>query len=316
MQPCDISLKVSRADRVYRPGETIRGTLTATVRENFQCKNLLVTLCWRTAGKGNSVEGAPVKVSLGSHDWQAAEVHELPFELEAPAGPLSYKGQLLSVVWELRAHGNTRGWADPKAAPLILTLERWTAQTLVQEGGSYRAPPKHFAGDYGLGPTARLPVLAANPSSLMGCGATVAVAGLLTLAATWGSTGMVVAIVFALLGALVFFAALPQYLAQRRLGAPSLVCEPHEVVAGGEVCTRLSVTPQAEALVNDVSVQLRGRERVVHGHGKGRTTLVHVLHEQHGKLSLGPHAPGGRDLLCRAQAQDPAGRSAELRCEG
>jgi len=287
MNECDMRLEVSRADRVYRPGETIRGTLTLKVREDCHCKDLLITLRWRTRGKGNKAEGDPVKVSLGSHDWQTGQEHKIPFEIEAPAGPLSYDGTLLRVLWELRAEADTSVWADPKTDPLVVRLERWTAETLTQEGGSYRAPPKHWAGEYGLGPTARQSVPGAPPSTLMGCGAVAALGGVLLLAAPWGSNAVGGGIVMAVVGAVLFLFALPKYLAQRRIGTPIFRCEPSEVCVGGDLCVTLTLRPKAEARVNGVSVRLLGREKVTKGSGKKATTYRQDLHEQRGELSLG-----------------------------
>ena len=94
----DVSIELADERDTYRPRETIRGRLRWDL-SGQRADTLRLELLWHTEGKGTrdadvvdtlTIEQPPVR-------------GERAFAFTLPAGPYSFSGKLLSVLWELQA---------------------------------------------------------------------------------------------------------------------------------------------------------------------------------------------------------------------
>jgi hypothetical protein len=90
-------LKIVLADnrRSFRPGETLQGV--AVWRLDEPPKSIELRLFWFTRGKGTEDVGVVNKVRFDAP--QLTEGRDFSFTL--PAGPFSFSGELISLVWAL-----------------------------------------------------------------------------------------------------------------------------------------------------------------------------------------------------------------------
>ncbi len=81
----------------WEPGETLRGTLAGDLEHPPEAVEL--RLLWYTQGRGDQDVGVARTLRIES----TAARGESPFELEAPSGPYSCSGRLISIRWALEA---------------------------------------------------------------------------------------------------------------------------------------------------------------------------------------------------------------------
>lgn len=81
----------------FRPGDDVEGT----VRWRFDAppRSLDVRLFWYTEGKGDQDVGIVEALPLAA---PAAEEHRA-FRFRLPAGPFSFSGKLISLLWAIEA---------------------------------------------------------------------------------------------------------------------------------------------------------------------------------------------------------------------
>ncbi len=127
-----VRIELERAD--YQPGEEIRGRVAWSSGERVM--QLSVRLFWRTEGKGTGDRGT---VEVLDFDEPGPD-GERGFLLRAPEWPVSFSGELISLVWSveavLRPGGTAR--ADVVVAPAGVELDLRRPEWLVTEstGGS------------------------------------------------------------------------------------------------------------------------------------------------------------------------------------
>jgi hypothetical protein len=85
-------------------GQEIHGSVEIGVLEEVAFRDAQVRLVWRTEGRGNHVSGTGAALALtGEGEWKAGSTHRFPFRLRAPWGPITYRGRILSIGWEMEA---------------------------------------------------------------------------------------------------------------------------------------------------------------------------------------------------------------------
>jgi hypothetical protein len=93
--------------RLFRPGQVLTGRVRWA--ETKPPGEVRMELVWSTLGKGTS----DTRVS---QSWQCdapLPEGEARFSLTLPRGPLSYRGRLMSIEWELR------GWLGARPSGLL-----------------------------------------------------------------------------------------------------------------------------------------------------------------------------------------------------
>ncbi len=114
----------------FLPGETVEGT----VGWHFDApaRSVEVRLLWYTEGKGDQDVGVVSSVPLANPG--ADEIR--PFQIRLPAGPYSFSGRLISLVWALEAV------AEPgsRAERLPITVSPTRQEILLGSGASLAGP--------------------------------------------------------------------------------------------------------------------------------------------------------------------------------
>ena len=103
MSSCELRLEFDRADRTYRVGDDVRGTVVVELNRRYEADALRVTLEWETHGRGNRDSGVAMTTTLSSGGWPEGGVHRYPFHVTIPNGPVTFHGHNLYVDWYVRA---------------------------------------------------------------------------------------------------------------------------------------------------------------------------------------------------------------------
>jgi hypothetical protein len=114
----------------FLPGETVEGTV------GWHCdvpaKSVELRLLWYTEGKGD--QDVTVVESVPLPNPGRDEVR--PFQIRLPAGPFSFSGRLISLVWALEAV------AEPgsRAERLPITVSPTRQEILLSSGVAVAGP--------------------------------------------------------------------------------------------------------------------------------------------------------------------------------
>jgi hypothetical protein len=113
----------------FRPGELIAATVSWELAEPPD--SLEVSLFWYTEGKGDRDVGIAATL-LFEHPGPSGIRN---FQMRLPAGPYSFSGKLISLVWALEAV------AEPgaRAGRLPITVSPWGREILLDSP----APPSY-----------------------------------------------------------------------------------------------------------------------------------------------------------------------------
>ena len=90
-------LQLSKIESHYRPGDTVRGTVSWTLAATPE--SLVVNLFWHTDGRGDTDVGVVASQELESPGTMGSR----GFELKIPEGPFSFSGKLISLEWGVEA---------------------------------------------------------------------------------------------------------------------------------------------------------------------------------------------------------------------
>jgi hypothetical protein len=90
-----IQVTVRDGVTAFAPGEVVEGTVSWQLEE--PAETLELRLCWFTRGKGDQDVGVVSTVPFP----QPAPQDRRAFRVTLPAGPYSFSGKLISLVWAL-----------------------------------------------------------------------------------------------------------------------------------------------------------------------------------------------------------------------
>lgn len=241
-------------------GQEVRGTVEVEVLEDVEFRELQVRFFWRTEGKGNQSSGESGTHALARFgQWSPGTRHSFPFRISAPWGPLSYKGRILTVAWDLEAR-----------------LDRSLLRGEVVEkipfhlGGS--PDPEHAC----LGPVPQEKrTLEAAKRGLkklwVGSGVVLLVLGILFGAANaWELSAAGKWLMFLLMsgGFLLTTKGMWGRLGRGKLGEPSVQLSTTELRRGEEIRFSVTIRPDQRTELRTLEVVLECEERVVEGHGQ------------------------------------------------
>ncbi|HSU81139.1 MAG TPA: hypothetical protein VLR69_01915 [Thermoanaerobaculia bacterium] len=114
----------------FLPGETVEGTVGWHF--DVPAKSVELRLLWYTEGKGD--QDVTVVESVPLPNPGTDEVR--PFQIRLPAGPFSFSGRLISLVWALEAV------AEPgsRAERLPITVSPTRQEILLSSGVAVAGP--------------------------------------------------------------------------------------------------------------------------------------------------------------------------------
>ena len=106
MAAITLDIILNKPDGTYQDGDTITGQVKVTVPENIQTAELVLVLCCKGVSKAENInrtiEKEKVEAKLFEGSWMPKE-YRYPFEIVAPPGSRTYKGNLFDATWHLRA---------------------------------------------------------------------------------------------------------------------------------------------------------------------------------------------------------------------
>lgn len=275
MAKCELSLRLEDEGRAFRPGDVVRGWVEVRCDEEVECNGLVAGLRWTTRSKGTPAARIVVSQELFEGSWRAGTVERYPVSLELPAGPVTYQGHHLKVVWELFAEADIPWALDPAATHEIVVEADPEAEPDWESavGDRLHIPPE-------LQPQPPDPASGLQLSKAQGFGCLlallIAVVGLVAFAGVKGlgyAEGEVsanealgwllaAAVVLAFVGG-ILVKVLRDVMAWGKVGQVSVVVDPHRVRAGESLHVRISCQPRKDVELLSATVRLLARETVI-----------------------------------------------------
>lgn len=96
-------------------GQEVHGVVTWDPRDVSRARAFVITVGWRTEGRGDVDRGTLATFHQPFTHGQPTTVTKFPFRFVLPpGGPVTYHGRLLRVIWSVNARVDV-GWAiDPR----------------------------------------------------------------------------------------------------------------------------------------------------------------------------------------------------------
>ena len=99
-----------------RLGDTVAGEISWRPEEETRVKGLRVELLWRTEGRGDSDDAVVARFDGDIGETVGVTGITVPFSLTLPReGPMSYDGQIIRILWTVRARADIPWGIDVKA---------------------------------------------------------------------------------------------------------------------------------------------------------------------------------------------------------
>lgn len=290
MAACDVSIEFHDKSRRFRPGEPIHGRVVVQCDSACKCDALTLAFGWKTHGRGNEAAGHDSHDVLFAGEWEPG-THAYPFRLEAPDGPLTYRGKALNVDWYVEARADVPWAIDPKASMDVLIVP-WTDADVASQGdGQPTARPKDH---YWHGPEVKTAVREQRDrkASVRSAG----IGGLLLIVAAALCAPIApfeLTFVFALGAAVLGGFWLYHWLTGRSLGGPPVVfLDKTQVEVGGSIRVRIAFTPPRDTVIERATARLQCTEIVVRGSGTDKRTFREEIHAELEELAAtGAHLP-------------------------
>lgn len=305
MAKCDLTIKIEQQKAVYLPGDIVCGTIEATVDDAVKCNGLKAGIRWRTFGKGDSVDEEIESETLFEGEWEAGRVYSEYFEFELPAGPYTYHGHHLNVLWEVFACADIPWARDPETAvEIALKPDPAKEPDWVAAAGSADFVPMRL-----LEKGERESVASANPAGYaekaLGIGVLVLVVGALVLViggiivfiaiTGWGifrfakgeyslSQGIPL-MIFAAIFLAIIYRIFKAILERKKLGAVTLMVDPKRVRAGGKIDMSVRCKPNKAIKLRAATARIVATEIVKRGSGSHSKTFRHVVYEDDFELA-------------------------------
>ena len=280
MAKCQLTITLNEPDRIYREGDTIRGTVQVQVDQAVHCKGLDVETSWKTHGRGNVDSDVIQSKTVFTGDWRAGETLEYPFELETAGWPPTYFGHHINVEHCVNARAKIPWAFDPKASETIRIAASQNPES---------SPRSKIASKITSGCIIAFIIL-----SFFGFG--------MLIVATVFESAIGAAIIGAMGACLGAVFLVRHFMIQWTLGIPDCQFESLSVCQGDSLRGALSVTPKRNCKVNGITVKVIASESATSGSGTNRTTRYHTVFEQTIQIESGDRLLAGQtrrfDIEC------------------
>jgi hypothetical protein len=294
MSKCELQIELKDSTSEFSVGEKITGVVHVTVNKECQCNDLTLMLFWKTHGRGNSDTNEITKVTLFKGTLTEGE-HQYAFELEAPAGPLTYHGHNINVDWHLKAVADIPWAIDPKATSDIL-LNRGEYQGELSFGDNECVPEKDNLANSNHGIMTKLSSQFAETS------ATTKSGGILRKLLSLGVILLIfysfftqsnsseefspMSIIILLIALAVFgsflrvgYMYIQNHFAKKKTGDVDIQLNNQIINSGENIEIKISYTPTEDISNCKLKVSLIGTEVAVSGSGTNRKSHRHHLHK-------------------------------------
>ncbi|MBN2468244.1 MAG: hypothetical protein JXD19_08845 [Deltaproteobacteria bacterium] len=281
MEGIDLEIFLDKPEKIYPYGDKIKGEVKVTIHEEWQCDGLELFL--GTKGFAEVTEGPRKFKSIFTDDKEKRLLYQgqwipgrysYPFEMEAPSGPFTYKGQMIDLSWYLKAVARTtRGKSVQAEAELVVVPGKGSRGKATQE--------KH-------------PVIyTESPKGSLGCLVFSLVffsAGIAAAVKTFQSendTYLGFALFLALVGLLMILGNVYFLLVSKRIGMAEARIDSGIVSSGEIVPCSLSFQVNSPAEINGVGITLTCREEAGNvGIRASKKTFQKVIYEKRHDLQL------------------------------
>ncbi|APZ95618.1 hypothetical protein [Fuerstiella marisgermanici] len=275
MSRCDIQITFDQPDRTYRGGDTVTGEVHIKVNKDIRCNGILLTYYWKTHGRGNTDTGEKKDIVLSEMvPLQSGEELLLPFEFQADAWPLTYRGHYINVDHYVKVAVDVPWAIDPKHEE----------EFILQAGER----PAEITGD-----RSEIVKLEAKAIEVKGLAKGCLIAFLVVL-------GLALGPVFIFLGPILLVGAGCYWAWKKAIASRVGDVEftvPHVVVAPGEqMPVELNFTPKKSFMINGITAKLIAEESATSGSGTNATTHRHKLHEETQVLMPAGVLQGGMEV--------------------
>jgi len=270
MSKCDFRIVFDQADRRYRGGEEVTGTVFVAVNEDVESAGVLLEQFWQTHGRGNTATGPKQTRELYRGSLRAGQSLSYPFRFTAPDGPPTYRGRYLNVDHYVHARVDIPWAIDP---------------TLKEEYVLLPGPRRYGNLPASAGSAPRV------KSGLAAFGAPVGV-GMIVFGLFLFPCGLVLTV----LGLVVLLFSARRLLAEKKIGTVRVSWGSLHVPPGGSLPLHIAFTPRRSSRLNRIVAQLVGQERCVSGSGTNRTTHTHKFYERATILAPECDVTAGRPL--------------------
>lgn len=307
MSKCTVELRLEREDRVFSPGDPVRGTVQVTCGERCDIRKMVLKREWRTHGRGTTERGGPEDMVLASQlSLPSGGTRSFSFEFEAPGSPNTYRGRVINIDWYVRAEADMAWARDPTDEQEIIIQtapDRDGADEPVDAplrpvrladlpaGALDRLqavqPPKRF-----LLPRRAKEVKLSSPAgcALVGCLLVVFVLPILLFLGIFASAfvdvapGWVAGLVFLAIAALIGYFVFGNRLAAQRLGDTQLKLASQTVRRGSTLVWFLECQPARPVTLRTIVATLICKEVATSGSGTTRKTHEEVLEQREMRL--------------------------------
>jgi hypothetical protein len=101
--PSAFTVAIDNPRPVYQPGETLSGWYRFTADEAVELQALEVSVLWHTQGPGDEDFGIHFFERRQAQEDEALDPSAVRrFQTRLPVSPLSYRGQVVSILWCVR----------------------------------------------------------------------------------------------------------------------------------------------------------------------------------------------------------------------
>jgi hypothetical protein len=93
-------------------GGTVSGRVKTITDDPISCRRLVVSVGWHTEGRGDKDQEAVGEETVFEGELQPDQP-SFPFSFPLPAGPVSYAGHYINIVWQVSANLDLAWKRDP-----------------------------------------------------------------------------------------------------------------------------------------------------------------------------------------------------------
>ena len=263
MARCDIQVQLDEPERVYFPGEEIKGRVRVQTDEECKCKSLDIVFEVNAFGKGNRASLELDKTQEFVGKWIGQTENHYPFSFRVPDDARPYHGTLLNVTYQVHARADIPWAFDPKDSALV-------AIGYPSDGAlTYGWDEEKVKKNMGIG------CFYGSLAVFLHCAA--------ALVLSEGSGVLATALMMAVVSGLGALFWGRTWLAAKRLGSVHLGFQMGSGggyrVAEDKDAFFVVVKLDSASAVTGITAELRVMERVVRGSGSNQTTHTHPLFE-------------------------------------